>query len=213
MKEILLDVSNEKNLRLELSLIVNEIKKTIKYQFNSYQYKTKTDLKKESSFRTKKMSIRLYFLLICITFFIGIKGKLAPNGKLSQRINYLLNLTESEKKFNSVLEAYITNDPSLSIYKTEIMSFVNKFLSFQSLRSHIVQIYHDLYTLSEINGLIKFYSSSLGKKLIENEIKAEIRLTQLIKNQLQKQMPQIISWFQQALSENYSNNQTIQSIH
>ncbi len=54
MKEILLDVSNEKNLRLELSLIVNEIKKTIKYQFYSYQYKTKTNSKKKSSFRTKK---------------------------------------------------------------------------------------------------------------------------------------------------------------
>lgn len=86
------------------------------------------------------------------------------------------------------------------------MSFVKKFLSFDILRPHIIEVYNDLYTLSDINGLIKFYSSSLGKKLIEKESQAEVRLTQLVKNELEKQMPQIISWFQQALNRNNSTS-------
>jgi hypothetical protein len=159
------------------------------------------------------MSIRLYFLLIVIIFTIQIHGKPLSTGTLSARINHLLNITESEKKFNNVLNAYITSDPNLSLYKSEIMSFINKFFSFQSLRPHIVEIYRDLYTLAEINGLIKFYSSPLGKQLIEKENQAEIRLTQLIKNRLQKQMPQMMLWFQEELNKNYSKNQTIQSIY
>jgi uncharacterized alpha/beta hydrolase family protein len=150
-----------------------------------------------------------------ILFFVTIEGKSPAHGKLSQRINHLLNITEAEKKFNNVLEAYITSDPNLSSFKSQVMSFINKFLSFKSLRPHIVEIYRDLYTLSDIDGLIKFYSSVLGKKLIEKESKAEIRLTQLIKTQLEKQMPQIISWFQQELSRAYSTeqlNRTIQSV-
>jgi hypothetical protein len=169
--------------------------------------------REESSFTT--MSIRWYLFLLGILVFITIEGKLPANSKLSERINYLLNITETEKKFRNVLEAYITSDPNLSSFKSQVMSFINKFLSFKSLRPHIVEIYHDLYTLSDINGLIKFYSSSLGKKLIEKESKAEVRITQLIKTQLEKQMPQMMSWFQQELNRVYSKdqlNQTIQSI-
>jgi hypothetical protein len=158
------------------------------------------------------MSVRLYFLLIGIVFFIGIEGKPVSTGKIDERINYLLNITGMEKKYNSVLYAYMNSDPSLSLYKTELTSFINKFLSFKSLRPHIVEIYRDVYTLSDINGMIKYYSSPLGQKLIEKEGKIEIRLAQLIKNQLQKQMPQIMAWFQEALNKDYSKIQSNQAI-
>jgi hypothetical protein len=161
------------------------------------------------------MSIRIYFLLIGIVFFIGIEGKPLSTGKISERVNYLLNITEVEKKFNNVLDAYLTSDPSMSIYKSQIMAFINKFLSFQLLRPHIVEIYSDVYTLAEINAMIKFYSTPIGKKLVEKEAKAEIRLTQLVRNQLQKQMPQVIAWFQEEMNKDYSKsqvNKAIQSI-
>jgi hypothetical protein len=161
------------------------------------------------------MSARVYFLLIGVVFFIGIQGKPLLTAKLPDRINHLLNITGSENKFNSVLNTYIASDPNLSLYKTEITSFIDKFLSYQSLRPHIVKIYSDLYTLAEVNGMIKFYTSPLGKKIVEKEAKAEIRLTQLIKNQIQKQMPQIITWFQQALNKDYSKaelDRTIKSM-
>lgn len=158
------------------------------------------------------MSIRTYFLLIGIVFFIGIDGKPSSTGKISERVNYLLNITEVENKFNNVLNAFVTSDPSLSMYKSQIMSFINKFLSFQLLRPDIVEVYSDVYTLAEINAMIKFYSSSIGKKIIEKENKVEVRLTQLVKNQLQKQMPQVIAWFQQEMNKDYSKGQVKKAI-
>ena len=149
------------------------------------------------------LSIGLCLILQC---FILIQSKPIPNTKLTSRINHLLNITKAEEKFHNVLSAYVTNDPNLSFFKGEVMSFVKKFLSFDILRPHIIEVYNDLYTLSDINGLIKFYSSSLGKKLIEKESQAEVRLTQLVKIELEKQMPQIILWFQQALNRDYSQN-------
>ncbi|CAF2674305.1 unnamed protein product [Rotaria sp. Silwood2] len=73
------------------------------------------------------------------------------------------------------------------------MSFINKFFSFQSLDPHIIDIYRDLYTLSDINGMIKFYSSTLEKQLLEKEPQTETLLTQLIQKRVQENMPQIIS--------------------
>ena len=151
------------------------------------------------------MSIRLSLLLIFILFSIGINGKPVSSSSsdgMVQRINHLLNITQSENKFNSVLNAYISGDPNLSLFKTEMLQFIQKFLSFQSLRPRIVEIYRDLYTLADVNGIIKFYSSPAGKKLVEKENKAEVRLTQLIQEQLQKQMPQITAWFQEKLTKN-----------
>ncbi|CAF0939937.1 unnamed protein product [Rotaria sordida] len=153
------------------------------------------------------MSIRLYILVIVIGFLAEIEGKPTLNGKLANRINVLLNITEAEKIYNNVLETNIISDPILSNYKSEIKSFVNKFFSFESLRPHIIEIYRDLYTLSDINGMIKFYSSPLGKKLLEKEPQAEIRLTQLIQNRLQENMPQIISWVQEKFFKNLPYDQ------
>ncbi|CAF1469159.1 unnamed protein product [Rotaria magnacalcarata] len=153
------------------------------------------------------MSFRLYFVILSIGFLIEIEGKSTPREKLFARINHLLNITDAEKKFDTILETYINSDGTLSIYKSEMKSFIDKFLSFQSLRPHIVRIYRDLYTLSDVNGMIKFYASSLGKKVLEKEVQAEIRLSQLIKTKLQEQMPQVISWFQQAFFTNVSNNE------
>ena len=151
----------------------------------------------------------------CFLFFIGLQllvvtqsKPTSSDGKLISRINYLLNLTKAEEKYNNVINAYVTNDPNLSVFKSEVMSFVKKFLSFEILRPQIVQIYKEFYSLSDINGLIKFYSSTLGAKLIEKESQAEIRLTELVKSQLEKQMPQIISWFQQAMNKDYSKSPT-----
>ncbi|CAF0821737.1 unnamed protein product [Rotaria sordida] len=153
------------------------------------------------------MSIRLYILVIVIGFLAEIEGKPTLNGKLASRVNVLLNITEAEKIYNNVLETNIISDPILSNYKSEIKSFVNKFFSFESLRPHIIEIYRDLYTLSDINGMIKFYSSPLGKKLLEKEPQAEIRLTQLIQNRLQENMPQIISWVQEKFFKNLPYDQ------
>ncbi|CAF4260913.1 unnamed protein product, partial [Adineta steineri] len=101
------------------------------------------------------MSIRLYCLIVIAVSFISIEGKPVVDPKLNQRINRLLNITEAEKKFNTVLEAYITSDANLASYKSEILKLINKFFSFQSLRPDIVKIYRSLYTLVDINGLIE----------------------------------------------------------
>ncbi|CAF3390367.1 unnamed protein product [Rotaria sp. Silwood2] len=156
------------------------------------------------------MSIRFYILVIVIIFSIRIEGKPPVSGKIASRINYLLNVTKAEKKYEQVLEVSIFSNPFLSPYKSDLVAFINKYFSFQSLRPDIIEIYQDLFTLSDINGLIKFYSSPLGKKLLEKEPQAEIRLTELIQKRIQDNMPQLISLVQQRVIQNMLNNQTME---
>jgi hypothetical protein len=94
-------------------------------------------------------------------FFHCNPGKSTLKEKISQRINHLLSIADTEKKFNNVLRVYVIKNQNLSIFKIELLLFINEF---QSLRPHVIEIYGDLYTLLDINGVIKFYSSALGKK-------------------------------------------------
>ncbi|CAF1489422.1 unnamed protein product [Adineta ricciae] len=155
------------------------------------------------------MSKHWYFLLLFVLLSIEVESKPAATKiNINRQINRLLNITEMEKKFDNVLQSLIVNDPTLSTFKSEIMKFINTFFSFKSLRPQIVEIYRDLYTSSDITGLIKFYSSSLGKKFLEKETEAAVRFNQLVQNKLQAQMPQIMNWFQQMFYKNLANNQT-----
>jgi hypothetical protein len=162
------------------------------------------------------MSVRLYLVIVGIILLVGIEGKPVISEELTERINHLLDITQAEKKLNSLIDAFVTDDPTLSLYKTQILSFINKSVSFKSLRPHIVETYGELYTLSDINEMIKFYSTPLGKIIIDNADKGEVRLAQLVKTQLGKEVPQITSWIQQQLSADVSNDQVkeaIKSIH
>lgn len=156
-------------------------------------------------FINKKMSFRLSFLLILIVFAVDIQCKPVPSSdKLTARINHLIDITESEKKFNTILNDFIGVDPNLALFKDDLLEFINKHLTFQSLRPLVVDIYREVYTLPEINGMIKFYSSPIGKKINEKEGKAAVLISQAVRERIQKLMPQITAWFQEKLTKGIS---------
>jgi hypothetical protein len=152
------------------------------------------------------MSVRLSCFLFGIIFLTGIEGKPVANPALTQRINHYLNVIDAQKEYENTLETYVNNDKNLKQYKNETMTFFNKFFTFQSLRPQIVQLYSEFYTLADINGLIKFYSTPLGKKHVKAEIKLESRMEELVDEKLVKMMPQIAKWFQETFKIDVSEN-------
>jgi hypothetical protein len=99
------------------------------------------------------------------------------------------------------LETYVDNDATLDIHKNEAMLFLKKFFPFESLRPEIVQLYSEFYTLPEVNGLIEFYSSPLGKKHLATQTKTEDRVTELVEEKMVKMMPQITAWFKETFNQ------------
>lgn len=148
------------------------------------------------------MSGRLYFILIGIVFFIGIESKPLVTSELINRINDLLDLSESKEKYTSIINKSLNNDPNLSAYKNQFMKFFDKFLPYEVLRQRIAEIYSEYYTLSDINELIKFYSSPIGKKVVDTSGKIESQVNQLFEKRLQEQLPQMFEWLQKNIETN-----------
>jgi hypothetical protein len=152
------------------------------------------------------MSIRLYFVIICVVFFIGIEGKPVINAKLYQRVNHLLNITDAEKEYYKGLQEEIENIAVFKNHKNETLVFLKKLLPFQSIRPVLIEIYAEYYTLSEINGLIKFYSSPLGKKVNAFESKVEHRIDEFVETKIAELQPQITAWYQETFADELTNN-------
>jgi len=160
------------------------------------------------------MSIRISFFLIGILFFVGIESNTLSTENFDDRVNYLLDLIEPFENFNDTLTEIIANDSVLSTHKSEVMQFFNTFLSYRSLRSHIIEIYRDFYTLSDINGMIEFYSSPTGKKLLQTADQFKNRVIQLARDLLNEQKSQITVWFKKIFNDTISEddfNQTLYS--
>ena len=67
------------------------------------------------------------------------------------------------------------------------------------------------YTLSDINGLIKFYSTPLGKKHAALESKLEKRFDELLEEKLNSMIPQMTTWFKENLNINIPEHDTNQT--
>jgi hypothetical protein len=152
------------------------------------------------------MSIRLYFVIIGVVFFIGIEGKPVINAKLNQRINHLFNITDAEKEYYEGLQEGIDKIAVLNNHKNETLVFLKKLVPFQSIRPVLIEIYAEYYTLPEINGLIKFYSSPLGKKVNAFESKVEHRIDEFVETKIAELQPQITAWFQETFPNELTNN-------
>jgi len=149
--------------------------------------------------------------MITIFFLITIEGKTQTTDKFVKRINHFLKITNVEKEYKDALQTHIKNDATLKHYENETMLFFNKFFTYKSIHPQIVQLYSEFYTLSDINGLIKFYSTPLGKKHAALESKLEKRFDELLEEKLNSMIPQMTTWFKENLNINIPEHDTNQT--
>ncbi|UJR17416.1 hypothetical protein I4U23_004311 [Adineta vaga] len=141
------------------------------------------------------MFIRLYLITMGIALFMATDGKPIQNQRLTQRINTLLDLIKVEKSFEEIPKMMVNYFPSMATEKSLILTAIEKFFSFKSLRPQIVELYREVYTPSEINAMIKFYSTPLGKSVADKDIKLEEGFNRILEKRFKEQQPQIEAWF------------------
>ncbi|CAF1516836.1 unnamed protein product [Rotaria magnacalcarata] len=138
-------------------------------------------------------SIRLTALIIVLLCAIdNIQGK--PTGPslnhLDDNIKYLLKLTGVENeylKFLSYIKLYPPADDRMK-------ALYNDLFSFDSFISDLIEVYTKQYTSDDINQLISFYSSPLGKKV--NQV------THALDKEMEDVMLNKVSDYMLTLSEN-----------
>jgi hypothetical protein len=73
-----------------------------------------------------------------------------------------------EQSIATSLDAQIKANPAIAKFRPVILEFLNKHMSWDSLKDDFAKIYAEAFTLSELREIEAFYKTPIGKKLAKN---------------------------------------------
>jgi len=74
--------------------------------------------------------------------------------------------TLMSKSIETMLDAQIAGNPKLAPLKPVMMKFMNKHMSWNSLKGEFLKLYLETFTQSEVEDLVVFYKTPTGRKSI-----------------------------------------------
>ena len=69
-----------------------------------------------------------------------------------------------EKTIESAVDLQVKQNPSIAPYRKVMLEFFSKYMSWESLKDEMAQIYVDAFTIQELKELTAFYKTPVGKK-------------------------------------------------
>ena len=72
-----------------------------------------------------------------------------------------------EKSIDAMLEAQLSQMPQMGAVEGVMRDFFTKYMSFEVLADDYALLYADAYTEEELRGLIAFYRTPLGQRVVE----------------------------------------------
>lgn len=66
----------------------------------------------------------------------------------------------------AMLDAQIKQNPEMGVYKDVMVKFFNKYMSYQSLKPEMIELYSSEFSAKELIEIREFYSTNTGKKAL-----------------------------------------------
>lgn len=109
----------------------------------------------------KKISVALALLM-----FVGFVQARDAAFEAEQLIKEAGTKASMEYMTGLMLSQQIRQNPGLKPFEAVIREFLEKHVSYESVKGELVQLYVDAFTLDELIELRKFYGTDVGKKSV-----------------------------------------------
>jgi hypothetical protein len=107
----------------------------------------------------------------------------------------LLNLMDMEKMMSSsvdqMLAMQVKQNPALAQYEPQMRAFLNKYLSWASMKDDMLSIYTSEFTEDELKQLTMFYQTPLGKKTVEKMPALMQKGAEMSQKRLNEHLPEL----------------------
>ncbi|MGZ5024942.1 MAG: DUF2059 domain-containing protein [Chthoniobacterales bacterium] len=114
----------------------------------------------------------------------------------------LLTLMDMDKMMSQsvdqMLQIQIKQNPSLAQYETQMRAFLNKYLSWASMKDDMLTIYTSEFTEDELKQLTAFYQTPLGKKTVQKMPALMQKGAEISQKRLQEHLPELQAEIQKA---------------
>ncbi|GAB3307189.1 DUF2059 domain-containing protein [Hymenobacter tenuis] len=113
----------------------------------------------------------------------------------------LLVATDSEKNLATTIDRMLTSqmeqNPGMKVVEPEMRAYLNKYMSWSSMKEDMVQLYAREFSEKELKELAKFYRTPTGRKTITKMPELMQAGMEIGQKRMQEHMPEL----QQAIAE------------
>ncbi len=112
----------------------------------------------------------LFSLLVAVSLFQPLAAR-ADEASHKKAAEALLNLMGMEhllsQSVDQMLQMQVQQNPAIAQFQPQMKAFLNKYMSWSSLKDDMAAAYMSEFSEAELNDLTKFYQTPLGKKTVE----------------------------------------------
>lgn len=141
---------------------------------------------------------RLYKTLIKNVLFIALFTSplsLTAGEAERQAVNELLDVTRFEKMMDDSINASIQMvnqmSPEMANHEAILRKFYKKYMSAESLRQDLVEMYSEIFSVSELKDITAFYKSKTGQKAMEKLPEIMQRSMQIAQKRVMENMGEL----------------------
>lgn len=127
--------------------------------------------------RTHKISYQTNGIIMKISqiplvlVFLFIPSLSSADTASEKEAEKLLNLIGMEEVFaqsiSQMLDVELQHDQALAPYRSVMLEFFSKYVSYQSMKPELLKIYSEAFTADELREIRGFYATDTGKKTLE----------------------------------------------
>ena len=107
----------------------------------------------------------------------------------------LLNLMDMDKlmaqSVDQMLQLQIKQNPAIAQFEPQMKTFLNKYMSWASMKGDLVSIYVSEFTEQELKDLTAFYQTPLGKKTVQKMPQLMSKGAELSQKRMQEHLPEL----------------------
>ena len=92
---------------------------------------------------------------------------------------------------DQTLAMQIQQNPTIAPYQAQMKTFLNKYMSWASLKDDMAKIYMAEFTENELNELNKFYQTPLGKKTVQKMPGMMAKGAEIGQKRVQEHLPEL----------------------
>ena len=133
--------------------------------------------------------------LMIVVVFGQMQAVRADNASHRAAAEALLNLMDMDNLLNQsidqMLEVQVKQNPAIGQFKTQMKTFLSKYMSWASMKDDMIRIYTEEFTEPELKELLAFYQTPLGKKTVQKMPKLMAKGAELGQQRVQQHLPEL----------------------
>jgi hypothetical protein len=122
--------------------------------------------------------------------------------KVCYRLFEVMKMNDTtEQTITKMVDMQTKNLPQLAKLKPLMLEFFRKYMSYESLKKETANIYLKYFTIQDIQQLMEFYQSPLGKKFIKNQVNLTTECAQLGMKRVQEHQEELQKMIMQNMQQ------------